>query len=40
MASEKRESIWTWNFTVLCIMNFIAYLGQTSINSLMQIHMD
>ena len=40
MAPEKRETIWTWNFTVLCIMNFVAYLGQTAINSLMQIHMD
>ena len=40
MAAESKETIWTRNFIVLCIMNFVGFLGQTAINSLMQIHMD
>ncbi|MBR5731569.1 MAG: MFS transporter [Firmicutes bacterium] len=40
MSTEKKETIWTRNFIVLCVMNFVGFLGQTAINSLMQIHMD
>ena len=39
MDEIKKETIWSYNFTVLTVLNFIAYLGQTSMYSLMQLHM-
>ena len=35
----KKETIWTYNFTLLTLMTFVSYLGQNSIYSLLQLHM-
>jgi len=35
--SDKKITMWTHNYTVLIVMNFIAYLGQNSLNTLIQV---
>ena len=35
----KKETIWTYNFTLLTLITFVSYLGQNSIYSLLQLHM-
>lgn len=36
---NKKESLWTHNYTVLILMNFIAFLGQNSTTMLLQVKM-
>ncbi len=38
MQAAKKETIWTRNFTMLLITNIVAYMGQSMLNTLLQIH--
>ena len=38
MSQAKKETIWTRNFSLLFITNIVAYIGQSMLNTLLQIY--